>query len=358
VITIIYSFRNREIDRVRKSLNSLCLQTNKNFNVIFIDYGSQIKTAQEVKNTVESFSFCTHYYVYAEFQIWNKSKALNFAIKKVTSDYCFIADVDMIFHPNFIEILNEKKVVNIATYFQVGFLSKEESLKEVPFEEYKINFLTDENATGMTLFPVEKLHLINGFDEFFHFWGAEDTDIHNRLKNVGCDIVYNDSKLLLLHQWHKNFRSRETKKISQELQLRGIVELNNNHMWFNFRNKVSQINKEGWGEVIKPSDFEELKGIDPQILSREKSKINHFLYNELPNSKEKVLAVKIKKGKIDRLEIKYLLKKILRRKVAERYTLREINDLFLIHIISFYNYFPYSYQISDDLENITFKIKK
>ncbi|MEP7095326.1 MAG: galactosyltransferase-related protein, partial [Flavobacterium sp.] len=271
---------------------------------------------------------------------------------------CFTADADMIFHPKFTDILEKLAEPNKATYFQVGFLNEEESLKDVPFENYKTNFLTNNEATGMTLFPVEKLKLINGFDEFFHFWGAEDTDVHNRLKNLGCEIVYYDTELLLLHQWHTNYRSRETQKLSNELQLSGIVELNHKHLVYNLNNKTTKVNSENWGIVLDNSEFNELSSVNPKILSTEKSKIDHFLYYELPNSKEKTIAIQIKKDGIDQIGVKTILKKLLGRKVTKHYTLKEINDLLLMHIVSFYHKHPYSYKISEDLKSITFKIKK
>ena len=56
----------------------------------------------------------------------------------------------------------------------MGFLSEEERNKNKYFEDYIIKFLSSHEETSLSLLPSEKLKEIQGFDEFFHFWGAED----------------------------------------------------------------------------------------------------------------------------------------------------------------------------------------
>ncbi len=356
-ISIIYTFRNRDSRRIKKSLDSLAKQVAQNFKVFFVDYGSDANISQEIKNLLDQYEFATYIYLYTNEQPWNKCKALNYIVKDLKSGYCFTADADIIFDLKFTQKLEKFSIPNTATYFQVGFLDRDESLKDLLFEKYKIKFLSKKEATGLTLFPVEKLKLVNGFDEFFHFWGAEDTDVHNRLKNTGCEVVYYDSEVLLLHQWHKNYRSRETRELNKELQLSGIVEVNHKHLVYNLENRISKVNLETWGKVLSYEEFNELKTFQPKQLSTEKSIIDHFLYFELPNVKEKIIGVTIKRQS-DHYNAKYKFKKLLGKKIIPTYTLKEVNDLLLMHIISCYQNFPYSYQISEDLNSITFKIKK
>ena len=357
MITLIYPFRNREIDRIKRSLESLVTQTNSDFNVIFIDYGSKIETSDAVQNLLKNFNFVSYEYLYTEYQPWNKSKAVNYALKKINTDYFFVSDVDMIYSQDFIEIAHKIKDLSKVTYFQVGFLSEFESNKNILFNECKINFFSDEGATGMSIFPTKVVKRVNGFDEFFHFWGSEDTDLHNRLKILGISIVFYSEKTLMLHQWHKNYRKRETKKLNLELQLSQTVEMNQLHMFYNLDNNVTKVNIAKYGEVISQTEFEKLKNHQTIQLSDEKSKIDYFLFNQLPNSHNEIIAVRICKNKIQN-NIKHKLKKLLRKKVPQFYSLKEINDLFLKHIVSFYHQLPYLYYISSDLETIYFKIQK
>ena len=356
MITIIYPYRNREPERIKRSLNSLFKQNKQNFEVVFIDYGSKNETAAEIKKIVEGFSFCSYVYLFSELQPWNKSKALNYVIKDLKSEYCLVADVDMIFHPDFTTTLDEHCVPNKVTYFQVGFLSKEESQKKKPFEEYKIKFFSNYEATGISLFPVQKLKEIRGFDEFFHFWGAEDTDVHNRLKNVDCTLNFYNTKVLVLHQWHFNYRKRETKTLNTDLQLSRIVEFNHLHMMQNLKNKTTIVNNKCWGNVMSKSELDQLKEYPVIPISNQKEEIDYFLFQKFKKTKDKILAIEVKENSINN-SIKYRAKKLLGKKVPEFYPLKEVNDRVLQHIVSFYHSKPYIYWVSEDLKTITLKIK-
>jgi glycosyltransferase involved in cell wall biosynthesis len=357
MITILYTYRNRDLVRIKRTLDSLSNQSSQNFEVLFVDYGSQKKLAYEVEQLIKGYAFARYEYLFTELQPWNKAKALNYAIKKLDTDYCFAADVDMIFHPKFISILESKRCSNKIAYFQVGFLNKEESVKEIAFDEYKINFKSNEEATGMTLFPLAALYLINGYDEFFHFWGSEDTDIQNRLRNAGFEIEYCNDEVLLLHQWHKNYRSRETKKLNTELQLSRTVEMNHLHLQTNLANKITQVNLFGWGKIINENEFIELKKETPIAITSKKAQIDYFLFNELPIIKGKIVSFTFIEDPMIS-EFKYKVKKMMGKKVPEFYSLKEVNDMVLLHVISFYHRFSYIYSINSDLKSITFSIKK
>lgn len=356
MITIVYPYRNREIKRIQRSIDSLVQQSKQNFNVIFIDYGSDEKSAEAAETLLKKYDFTSYTYLSVKDQPWNKCKALNYAVKKMDSDYCFVADIDMIFHSQFTAILEQYLDPNKATYFQVGFLSQQETKKDKAFESYEINFKTNEEATGMTLFPVSCLKEINGFDEFFHFWGAEDTDIHNRLKNAGCQVEYYDEKLLMLHQWHPNYRKRETKTLNKELQLSGIVEINHQHLLHNLKTNATKVNPKGWGNVITNTELNELQSFPVSTLYNEKKLIDYFLYQQLFNAKNQILAIEIKKNPVQ-ATAKYKLKKQLGKKVPQFYSLKEINDQILLHIVSFYHTNPYIYQVKENPSSIIFKIK-
>nr|WP_294925842.1 glycosyltransferase [uncultured Flavobacterium sp.] len=359
MITILYAYRNRESKRIKRSLDSLAFQTKQNFNVIFVDYGSKKEIASEIKELVKHYSFCNYHYLFTELQPWNKSKAFNYALKNLDSQYCFTADVDMIFHPEFTSVLEEECNPGKATYFQVGYMSDDENKKEgANYDHYNIKFLSSRDSTGMTLFPVERLKSIQGFDEFFHFWGAEDTEIHCRIKKTGCELEFYDDKVLMLHQWHKNYRSREKVHLNTELQLSGIVEINHRHLALNSENEIRNVNSENWGEIISDSEFNELEECGANLILNSKVEvIEHFLFIELPQFQEGILSVCFVEDDFRR-SLKYRFKKLLRKKVPKYYSLKEINDKLLLHIISFYHQFPYTYKVSNDLKSISFKIKK
>ncbi|MGI0107849.1 glycosyltransferase family 2 protein [Salinimicrobium sp. WS361] len=358
MITIIYPYRNRNLTRVENSFLSLKEQTSANFKVKFVDYGSEIETAGKARLLCGRYSFIDYIYYYTQHQPWNKSRALNSVIKTLESGYCFVADVDIIFHPEFIQKAIQLQDNERITYFQVGFLAEGVEVLEDHFTTGNFRKSTWE-ATGLTMFPVKVLQELRGFDEFYHFWGAEDTDIHVRLKNAGYEVEFydKDKEVLLLHQWHSSYRSKEKKILTRDLQITGIVQLNHQHLQWAIENKTTATNCEEWGVVMSKKDFEFLDQLKPDItLDNEKRKIDDLLYGQFPSFKNKFVKIEIKKSQYQR-SLLYNLKRILRKKVPEYYTLKEVNDLVLLHLISLYRNQPYFYNIHKDLNGITIGIK-
>lgn len=359
-ITIVFPFRNRDTLRVKRALNSLTEQGKENFLVLFIDYGSTISIARGVEKIVTEYDFVKYHYLFTEYQPWNKSKALNYALRLTNTPYFFVADIDMIFRHDFIQkaIKLSKENTNWNVYFKVGFLSELETKKEKKFQDYQINFESNSEATGLTLFATSELKRCGGFDEFYHFWGAEDTDVHIRLQNEGFRIVFYDTEILMLHQWHPSYRSLERNKLTQDLQLSGVVRLNHQHLKEAIQLKKRKVNCFGQDCIMSKEDFRKLQETNEVVfLTNKKEVIDHFLFFTLHQSSSKFVQYKFVVDPFF-LSKKYKLKRILGRKVPQYYSLKEINDQLLLHIISFYHHFPYIYQVSSDLKSITFAIQK
>lgn len=357
LLSIIYPYRNRDLKRLQISLESLQQQSNKNFEVFFVDYGSEREIAAQVKKLCAGYSFVEYQYQPTQFQPWNKSKALNSVIKNLKTAYCFVADVDMIFHPHFIEKASQLQRKNATLYFQVGFLGREVAAEKKAFEVYKNYRKSTHEATGLSMFPVKVLQKLRGFDEFYHFWGAEDTDMHVRLKNAGYKVEYYDKEILMLHQWHPSYRSTENTQLTQDLQISGIVSLNHQHLKNAVDQKITLVNPESWGEICYASEIKNLMQLPVNIqMDYERRKLDDLLYGQLPVLKNTALKIEIKKDSFQD-SFKYRAKKILRKKVPEYYSLKEINDKVLLHLISFYRNRPYIYKVNDALNSIVFAIR-
>ena len=61
-LSIIYAFRNRDVERVQLSMESLHAQKFQNFEVVFVDYGSEAETAAKVQKTLKNFEFARYLY--------------------------------------------------------------------------------------------------------------------------------------------------------------------------------------------------------------------------------------------------------------------------------------------------------
>ncbi len=352
---IVYTFRNRDVLRVKRTLDSMALQSDKDFEVLFIDYGSTEDVAAEVQKVVARYAFVKYYYLYTQYQPWSKSKALNYALKLVNSSYFFVADIDMIFHFSFLskvkKLLIEDPLKNI--FFKVGFLSKSESSQDKEFENYKIQLESNKEATGLTVFTTQILKDLCGFDEFYHFWGAEDTDVHVRLKNAGYEVCFYDKEILLLHQWHPSYRSLENKQLTTDLRLTGIVKLNHHHLKDAIGSKRTTVNKFGYGEIMKKEDFDKLENVKKVVVMvNRKEIIDHFLFHTLRQSTGEIVNYQFV---IDPIfaTIKYKIKKAIGKNVPHSYTLKEINDRLLLHLITAQPTLKYDYKIAKDLKSIS-----
>ncbi|OOV29302.1 hypothetical protein BXU11_05125 [Flavobacterium sp. LM5] len=358
MITILYPYRNRDLERVKRSLDSLALQTDHRFKVLFVDYGSSPQQASQMEQLINSYSFAYYIYTYTCMQPWSRAKALNVGLQQLATDFVFTADIDMIFSPHLVSILHEVKHPQKAVYFKVGFLSREESFSEKPFDQYIISFTSDVGAQGLSLFAVEALKAINGYDEFLHFWGAEDIDIHNRLEQLGLSSFFYETAILMLHQWHPTYRNSEIKSLTTDLQLSSIVALNHKHLQYNDILFKTTIKQKDWGIQVDKNAFKTMESepVAFTILNTSVA-VTHFLFVQLPKFRGGVLKVRFEEDPFA-TTMKYHIKRILGKKVPQYYTLKEINDQVLLHIISFYHQYPYMYQVSSDLKSITFAIKK
>ena len=357
MLNIILPYRNRDLKRVEFSLNSLQQQTNKNFRIFFIDYGSFPDHAAKIESLCDSYSFVDYKFHPVADQLWNKSRALNSKIKELdAAEYCFIADADLIFHPEFIQKACQLQEKDKAVYFQVGFLNPKEDLSDINFKTFRNYRKSTYEATGLSMFPVSLLNEINGFDEFYHFWGAEDTDIHVRLKNAGKKVDFFSEKILMLHQWHPSYRSAESSKLTATLQVKDIVKLNSQHLKSAIQNKNTRVNFSGWGTIMSA---EELKSLETQetnlFLENNKIQIDELVYGQLPNISDRILKVRVKQTARGIL-LKNRLKQILKTSHSSFYKMKEVNDLLLLHIISCYRNYPYYYKVLNSGTEIEFAI--
>ena len=357
MLTIIYPYRNREVNRLKNSFESLKQQTHTDFKVYLVDYGSYPETAREVENLCKGYSFITYTFEHTRFQPWNKSKALNSVIRNLNTGFCFVADVDMIFHPEFVERAEGLQQKDVSIYFQVGFLKQKADMGGKGFKDFSKYRKSTFEATGLSMFPVNVLKEIRGFDEFYHFWGAEDTDLHVRIQSAGHKIEFYDKEVLMLHQWHPSYRSKESNTLTPHLQVNGIVRINHAHLKNAIKLKRTEVNSEEWGKILSEPEVLELEKEPVHlILNNQKSGIDEFLYGILPEAKNRILKIDIIED-IHQFSKKFRIKKLLGKNVPEYYSLKEINDKILLHLISFYRNKPYMYKVTGDLKRIEFAVK-
>jgi len=342
-MTIALTYRNRDLRIVKRCLESLQNQTFKDFEVILVDYGSKDDYSNELTELVKDYSFIKLINCPVEGQLWNKCRAINIALKLSNTDYFLVGDIDLIFHPDFVKIALERASQSVL-YFKYSFLSKEESDQDKEFDQYKIDFHGSEEITGTTLFPKNKLLEVNGYDEFYHGWGAEDTDIHIRLKNLGLEIEFYDEEVLVKHQWHpKAYRNKNSSSPFHSK----LERINHRYMMLSEKNKRIKANLDkAWGlnpdktkynKLLKTPDFIIIStSIDLDVIS---------LFAQFKNFRNEVVKIQIKKS--DFIETaKQFLKRVLKKKYFNYLNLETVNNLLLEEIIKNYRNKPYVYNFN------------
>ncbi|QYA24016.1 glycosyltransferase [Gramella sp. MT6] len=357
-IAIIYAHRKRDVERIRLSFESLKKQSSKNFEVIFVDYGSNAPLTEDLKKLMGEYDFVSPFFLPVPQLLWNKSKALNYGVLQSKASYIFIADVDLIFPPKAIERLEQLKKPESFFLFKMGYLDQDTSsnLMELQgFDDLKASRVGEVN--GMVLAPRGAFLKVNGFDEFFHFYGAEDVDLFSRFETAG----YREEKtegLYFFHNWHRSFQGSEDEIVTRNPRIKNIMRINQEHY---FRNKdlglIKPRRQEGMGEVIGVERSSRLKEptcnyIIPNIAAR----VEHFLEEELLTLKEEVIKAEFV---IDPYyeTLKYRLKKKLGKQTQPYLSMKEVNDLVLKKILFNYRDANYSFKIAKDLKSIDFRIE-
>lgn len=358
MVTILYAYRNRELSRIKASLDSLQNQSDPVFKVLFVDYGTYHELAQAMQKLVESYSFATYFYVHARSLLWNKSKALNYGIKQVHTEYVFVADVDLIFSPDtlayFKKILHPDKV----NLFKLGYLDQQNSLqltKPYQFEALKPKHYGSIN--GMILVSKKALEKVQGYDTFFHFYGAEDVDLCSRLANAGLEIS-NNTATYFYHNWHIIYNTYNDQKMSVAPRLYNIKRINQQHYFNGSNNRLVVPNRQSdFGSVVSEEDqiF-----IEKPTVTIEFANIHALVYlffnEQIKTFANEVVRVIVKED-VYYKSTKHFLKKILRKQSQPYISMKEVNDIILSKIVFEYRDANYAYHIADDLKTITFTIR-
>jgi hypothetical protein len=352
MITLVFTFRNRSLHIVKKCLQSLAMQSNSDFKVVVVNYGSDESHSKQIEALLKDFHFVTYLHCKVLKQLWNKSKAINIVLKECQTPHFFVADIDMIFRYDFIEKLHELKSVEDVIYFQVGFLSESESNFDKSFGDYKIKHLTNFEATGMTLYPTALLKSINGYDEFYHGWGAEDTDVHYRLQNAGNEVKFYDDEILLLHQWHQ--KSYRTKESSEPFHSR-LEQINHQYINKVADSKLVLANTVlEWGAIPNTIDFLQ-KNVNKKNITNQEDEVNAFLHGSWDTYKGQCLMLEIK-AHVEYKSLKNSLKKVLGKKHFSFFDFQTLNDMILIHLVARYRNCYYEYEWNKKLNSIQLKI--
>ena len=349
MITIIYAYRDRDIQRIKASLESLRQQSLQNFEVVFVDYGSKQNYAQEVKQIVVSYLFASYYYVGHPGLLWCKARALNYAIQKAKGTSIFIADADVVFHTDFTHNIEGFDLKNKFYLFNIAYLShqlKADEVMKTPFEKRIFTHIHD--TFGVGLFSKEALLKVNGLDTFFHFYGSEDEDLNRRLQHAGY-VKKKVSGTYIQHIWHERYPKSKDRCYTTLPRVYNIMRINQQHMFYNDQFKVgSTLRGIDSTTYFSSCDYERLQ--QPEKIyqcSNKCAEVDHcinFVLNEWLNI-YKTVEFKFTESDLPKTK-KYKIKKGLGKTVQAYYDFKTVNDSLLKQIL--FKYRDYNYRLSLD----------
>ena len=341
-LTIVIPNRNRDLDRIKRSLKSVYSQLDYSTSLYLVDYGSAADYQEQLQKILKQFPNVDLILCPTYSQLWNKSRAINIVLKNCKTNYFMVCDMDMLWHPDFLKTERELWCRSDATYYTVGILTRKETEQEKDFGDYQIKFQTGSEATGITVFNTEALKSINGFDEYFHGWGAEDTDVHNRLRNAGFNVRFRDTENYFLHQWHpKDYRSVKS-KVPFHKHLERI-----NHEYSRLSRNLKRIkanNQCDWGLPCNENNY--LKLEQPNLLISIKTYREDVvalcaqLTQVKPGQTIRFTIVPVPYAEILKFNLKMALGK---KKVKKRIGMEEVNEMLLEQLVTVNRNCPYNY---------------
>jgi len=244
-LNLIFGFRNRSIQMVEKCMESLKRQSFKDFEVLFIDYGSDQTTSCELIQLLNHYPFAKYIFNNTIGMPWNRSHALNTGIKLVKSEYLMTLDVDLIFSENYLQTFYENRAENKVIYSNVYLLPENYQYEE---KQTKLKtFQVQEGGSGLGFYPSKLISEIGAYDEYYCFWGCEDRDIKFRLKQNGVEQkVMSIQEGPVYYQWHP------TTNFSRIFLPVGWWE-DMNYYFFNNKNVLTR-NNDSWGTILTEKD--------------------------------------------------------------------------------------------------------
>ncbi len=205
VFSFIVPYRNRDTMRVKNCLQSIHKQTFTDFEIIFIDYGSDLIIQKEIEKLCSEFPQVKYYFFNTQYQMWSRAHALNLGILQAKGSFLVIVDIDLIYPPHFADLLKKKIDDNTFVQYQCYYMpEKQQDYQNLDFSKvYPYKVSSTEFAAGLIAIPKEKMYAIGGYDEYFKVWGVEDMDLKKRLLANGVQQkVLSIDEAPTFHQWH------------------------------------------------------------------------------------------------------------------------------------------------------------
>lgn len=240
-LSVLVAFRNRELARVDRFLAGLASQTFRDFELIFLDYGSHPSLAAKLRARINPIPWAQYVFNETTGMPWNRAHALNSAARVARGRFLLFTDIDLIYSQDSLACL--AKAANSDALLHAPFFLLPRNFfdwRSLESGRFTAARQSHPNTVGaIQLVASQIFHRVNGFDEFFRIWGVEDMDLSARLQRVGL----RDERIIvppIYHQWHPSS--------AVPLMPLGWLELMNFHSLMRFQREEGP--SSNWGRCL------------------------------------------------------------------------------------------------------------
>jgi glycosyltransferase involved in cell wall biosynthesis len=239
--SVIIGYRDRDVDRVRRCLNSLFQQTGCSFEIIFIDYGSRRNWAEKVREVIAEFPDVRFFRTETQGHPWNRSKALNIGLRQAKGRFVATTDIDLIFPPLFLETIHSQVTADRAIQCPPFLLPEGFSDWDTLTGASSVFPIGDNYLGAFQCVERDRAIQVGGFNENYEFWGLEDQDFQLRLENIGAKPKL-ACGIRAFHQWHPTTQ--------RDIPLHFLTKLSQTHFDAAKRGTIEANSGKEWGKLV------------------------------------------------------------------------------------------------------------
>jgi glycosyltransferase involved in cell wall biosynthesis len=214
-LSVIIPIRNRSGVRLENCLRSLRWQAVPpgTLEMLLSDFGSSPDEARNIADLATKYD--ARVIRSDTDEIWNRSKALNIAIREAGGEYTLCTDADMIFEESFVSTVlgrltgSEQPVLVVCRCRDLPDMGPERLFEREEYDALRAR-ATMRQAAGTGACQAartEWFHRIRGYDEKYLFWGFEDKDTVHRALKSGLTLSWIHDDTSMLHQYHLNVKN-------------------------------------------------------------------------------------------------------------------------------------------------------
>jgi len=191
---VVYSFRNRDPERVVASVSSLQKVCRIPFKCLVVDYGSNPYFERALAVTCRKMCI-DRIRVESQGWPWSRAHALNIGVRAANTPFVITTDVDMIFEDDAISEALSRHEANTVVHCRPLWMPRGARKTEARLGDYS-------QLGGFQFVEKSVFERFKGFDERIVFWGLEDIEWNRRLRRNGLRTIWIDDRVRMYHLWH------------------------------------------------------------------------------------------------------------------------------------------------------------